>query len=78
MMHNGVLSKKDLGQKKQKKKISLRKKLKIVEEASIEESQESNSKNQKTNYNLVIPEAKKETDIKSKIKALKERKKNGK
>jgi hypothetical protein len=38
MMHNGVLSKKDLGQKKQKKKISLRKKLKIVEEASIEES----------------------------------------
>ena len=81
MISHNVFSKKDINQKKQKKKISLRKKLKIVEEASIEESEESNSKNsknQKSNYTLAIPDTKKETDIKSKIKALKDRRKNGK
>ena len=70
MMHNGVISKKDVGQKKKSRKISLRKKLKIVEEASIEESEESNSKNKK-DYNLAIPQVKKQTDIKSRIKAIK-------
>ena len=79
MISHNVFSKKEMSQKKPKKKISLRKKLKIVEEASVEESDESNSKNQKqNNYNLVVPDTRKESDIKSKIKALKEKRKSGK
>ena len=60
MISHNVFSKKDMTQKKPKKKISLRKKLKIVEEASVEESEESNSRNHKSNYNLVVPDTKKE------------------
>lgn len=35
MLNNNIFLKKDIGSKKPKKKINLRKKLKIVEEASL-------------------------------------------
>ena len=81
MLNNNIIPKKELmdPKKRLKKKINLRKKLRTVEEASNEESEDSHQikKNNSSNYDLAVPSAKK-ADIKSRIQALKEKKNKAK
>ena len=60
MLNNNMFLKKDIGSKKPKKRINLRKKLKIVEEASLEDSDSSlkaNKGGMHRNYELRIPDS---------------------